>query len=942
MVVRPVRGAGAASGRRCRHIALAVATVLSMLLGLPANALADWMPVENLAGPTQVVLPGTEVAYDGAGTAYAVYVEYSASFNDHIYLREHPPAGPWGPPQLVPANTGSYVRDLTMDVNAAGDVVIAFRSWGTHVVRRPAGGSWSAVTSWSSPGFGGPTSGCPSEPALAVGDDGTAVVAWDAVTSCNGSVSRWKVLASAFTPGGGWEATPQLWAVSPQIVNSRPGVAVDDDGSITVAFNARNSAEVDQLWTVERGATWGSPVMRGALGINTYPPGVASRGGTTVVAWYAPHTTYAIVKTGGVWSAPDPLPGDALPTGGFGPAVGVDGSGTGYVARSLLDGETLEVKLTTIAPGGGTTEKKLSTDDVPSANPSIAVNTEGDVALVWDEFGTGNWVAVAMLRPTGTVWPAATTPITTVHSDNFTLARVAIDTVGHAVIGATPLVQGFADEVDVSIESRDVPITCPTAQDGAWIGSWAANDASATGGIDAQLSFAGDVLSGTMRFVSGSTTLNPTDTVTGTVTCDAVDGALGAMTISATLSADGTQLTGTYSGTSGDGTWRASRVEQSVSTTGTELTTDSGDTGATPANPLQVAIDSPNSGSLSITTADAGGASTSGYSLVGDVIHITAPDATAAAPLSFTFELDASLTGGAAPADVAVLRNGIVIDDCTGPAGEADPDPCVSDRVLLPGGNIQITALSSHASVWALGLSQAVSVGSGSVVEGDSGKARVLLLPVTLSSAPTAPVTVHYTIHTNGSATGGTSPKKVDFKNASGNVTFGAGATTTKYIKAAVFPDRNVEADETFDVVLSNPTGGYALAASLATATIVDDDPGGQVLRAGVGDVHVREGDGAAANPAKIQVNLSSPAPSSVSVTVTIANGTATAKHDYKRAFTKTLTFTTGQWQKSIVLPVLPDLVHETDETITVTLSNPSGVLALGRANGTITIDNDD
>jgi hypothetical protein len=39
-----------------------------------------------------------------------------------------------------------------------------------------------------------------------------------------------------------------------------------------------------------------------------------------------------------------------------------------------------------------------------------------------------------------------------------------------------------------------------------------------------------------------------------------------------------------------------------------------------------------------------------------------------------------------------------------------------------------------------------------------------------------------------------------------------------------------------------------------------------------------------------------------------------------KKAFTKTLTFKPGQWQKAVVIPVLPDVDPEANETVTVTL----------------------
>ena len=55
-------------------------------------------------------------------------------------------------------------------------------------------------------------------------------------------------------------------------------------------------------------------------------------------------------------------------------------------------------------------------------------------------------------------------------------------------------------------------------------------------------------------------------------------------------------------------------------------------------------------------------------------------------------------------------------------------------------------------------------------------------------------------------------------------MTFVAGATTAT-ITVTVLGDTTVEPDETFNVTLSNPTGGLSLGSpSAATVTILNDD----------------------------------------------------------------------------------------------------------------------
>ena len=73
-----------------------------------------------------------------------------------------------------------------------------------------------------------------------------------------------------------------------------------------------------------------------------------------------------------------------------------------------------------------------------------------------------------------------------------------------------------------------------------------------------------------------------------------------------------------------------------------------------------------------------------------------------------------------------------------------------------------------------------------------------------------------------------------------------------------------------------------------------------------------------------------------VTVDYATADGTATAGSDYT-ATSGTLSFAAGETQKSVSVPVLDDAHDEGSETLTLTLSNPSGAyLADGSATGTI------
>jgi hypothetical protein len=241
-----------------------------------------------------------------------------------------------------------------------------------------------------------------------------------------------------------------------------------------------------------------------------------------------------------------------------------------------------------------------------------------------------------------------------------------------------------------------------------------------------------------------------------------------------------------------------------------------------------------------------------------------------------------------------------------------------------------------------------VSVAAASVVEGDTGKPRTMQFPVTLSEPSTTPVTVRYAIDA-GDAANAASPG-TDFKPRTGLVTFKPNAKTgltptTKYASVPIYPEVDVEGDQTLRLVLSEPSAGYVLRAVSATGTIIDDDAN-TGLRVSVADACVVEGDvgtsATATNTAKVRVTLNHPATETVTVQATIAAGSATSGSDFKPTKPKTITFKPGQWQKTIAVPVHPDTIAEGAETVFVDLTDPSTGLTIGRAQGVVLILDDD
>ncbi len=130
---------------------------------------------------------------------------------------------------------------------------------------------------------------------------------------------------------------------------------------------------------------------------------------------------------------------------------------------------------------------------------------------------------------------------------------------------------------------------------------------------------------------------------------------------------------------------------------------------------------------------------------------------------------------------------------------------------------------------------------------------------------------------------------------------------------------------------------GVALGRSLSSLTIVDNDNLKGVLSFIVTNYTVSEGT-KFASVLVIRTNGSS---GSVQVNYATSDGTATTPADYI-ATAGTLTFGPGVTNQSFQVQIVNDSIAEDDETINLTLLNPSGGATLGVANATLTIiDND-
>jgi parallel beta-helix repeat protein len=206
-----------------------------------------------------------------------------------------------------------------------------------------------------------------------------------------------------------------------------------------------------------------------------------------------------------------------------------------------------------------------------------------------------------------------------------------------------------------------------------------------------------------------------------------------------------------------------------------------------------------------------------------------------------------------------------------------------------------------------------------------------------------------FTVTRNGSTSGTASVQYVtqnqtagsgDYDAKSGTLNF-ANGEATKTISITVKGDTKVEGDESFRIILSNPTGAV-IAGNNGIGKILNDDAGSPSLppaskTLSISDAQVLEGN-SGTKTMNFTVSLSSAAGSNVVVKYRTQNQTA-GSGDYV-AKTGVLTFTAGQTSKTISITIKGDTKKEFDETFRVELyENVNASILDGTGIGTIRND---
>lgn len=253
-------------------------------------------------------------------------------------------------------------------------------------------------------------------------------------------------------------------------------------------------------------------------------------------------------------------------------------------------------------------------------------------------------------------------------------------------------------------------------------------------------------------------------------------------------------------------------------------------------------------------------------------------------------------------------------------------DEAFNVSLSSPTGGANLTAPSSR-TVTLVDDDPGISFGATAVSSNETAGSAV----VTLSRQGGLTMAVGAAYSTSdGSASAGS-----DYTATSGTVSFAAGETT-KTFSVAITNDSLPEADETLNLVLSNPTGGAVLGSpSSSVITIVDNDPA-------ISFSSTSFSSGEALGSAVITVSRQGGVTMPVGASYSTSNGSAVAGADYTSS-SGTISFAAGETSKTFAVPIINDTAAEPDEAVGLSLSAPTGGAAIATpSTATLTIlDND-
>lgn len=383
-----------------KRIACAVplGVVLALGAGSKAAALPLWLPPETVS-ETETEPRGPAVAVDGVGEATVVWTTHSPTAT-RVMAATRSPSGTISAPEVLTEESRTGYRDphavaaTEVVVSDQGEAIalllrIAGANSRVEVVTRPPGGTFGdpeAISSWRICDLPGCT------PQLAMNRDGDAIAVWPL-----GDRQTQVIQAASRSAGGSFGSAETLSAASDGRA-SEPTVAMGSDGTAIILWTVETSAG-DRIQSAERSpdGTFAPSEYVSPAGVSAPAVAIDSGGDATAVAVRRRTSTSMLViaarrPAGGAWVGGQTISRTTnyRPS----PTVAVGPQGDAAVAW-LQDLDRLQMATSVRgAPFGKPRDVSPGLQRV--GQPLLSVNSTGRVTAVWPQ-ESGIWSAYGPL-----------------------------------------------------------------------------------------------------------------------------------------------------------------------------------------------------------------------------------------------------------------------------------------------------------------------------------------------------------------------------------------------------------------------------------------------------------------------------------------------------------------------------------------------------------------
>jgi hypothetical protein len=413
-----------------RRVAIAcLATFASLLLVPqpgPASAAPTWLTPGNvLSDPTRDAAD-VHVAVSPGGHTLVVWREQVGA-TYAVRMTERRPGGVWtAPVQLWSGPLLAFT--LHAVVNDAGAAAVAFTTAANGKARVRATVRSSYTADWPATDGMGADPWDTTDPDLAMGPGGEAVLAYVVDTGPDTRIG-----VASGTDFASWEE--QLLTGSLTVVGG-PQVAIDAAGSPTVAWNRVVGGQTAASTSSRLpDGSWSSPAPQ-AIGSSELCDLVTSGKGDVVILWRRfdgqTYRFFLRTRTSGAWGPAIQIADDVASPSQLHLAVDPAGRGTvTFLSWNGVGFETLVMSQETDGHWSG--PLNLSTPGTSALTPDVVVDGAGVVTVVWVATNGSSASLLARTRPPGGAWgPTAT--IGPAHVSIYANGSAAADRSGNVLV----------------------------------------------------------------------------------------------------------------------------------------------------------------------------------------------------------------------------------------------------------------------------------------------------------------------------------------------------------------------------------------------------------------------------------------------------------------------------------------------------------------------------